>query len=215
MRQVLVVVQVALSLHRPDRRRTLPAGTAARAANRHQLETRGVLVMNFNLLREGYTPERAQVFFDRLVEKAAALPGVQAAAIAQTPPLGGGFSRTVFPEGADTTTTGRVLVQVNTVGTGYFQTIGVPILADVTSRAPTRIWRPRSSSSTKRWRSSSGREKSRWASGSSSSATRTTRRSSASSRDSSPSGHGIRQNYMYQPLPPRTTRRNPARALGG
>src|SRR4029453_17445999 len=32
------------------------------------------------------------------------------------------------PEGADTTTTGRILVQVNTVGTGYFQTIGIPIV---------------------------------------------------------------------------------------
>ena len=35
-----------------------------------------------------------------------ALPGVQGAAIAQVPPLAGGFARSVFPEGADTTTTG-------------------------------------------------------------------------------------------------------------
>src|SRR4029453_7718501 len=32
------------------------------------------------------------------------------------------------PEGADTTTTGRILGQVNTVGRGYFQTIGIPIV---------------------------------------------------------------------------------------
>ena len=37
--------------------------------------------------------------------------------------------RSVFPEGADTTTRDRILVQVNTVGLGYFQTIGIPIAA--------------------------------------------------------------------------------------
>src|ERR1700730_8829441 len=46
----------------------------------------------------------------------------------QVPPLAGGLARSVFPEGADTTTTGRILVQVNTVGTGYFRTIGIPIV---------------------------------------------------------------------------------------
>jgi ABC-type antimicrobial peptide transport system permease subunit len=68
------------------------------------------------------------VFLERLVEKAAALPGVQSAAIAQVPPLAGGLARSVFPEGADTTTTGRILVQVNTVGEGYFRTIGIPLV---------------------------------------------------------------------------------------
>jgi predicted permease len=128
LRQLLVVVQVALSLMA-----LIAAGLFLRELRHAQqietgFETRGVLVMDFNLLREGYTPERGQVFFDRLVETAGALPGVQGAAIAQVPPLAGGFARSVFPEGADTTTTGRILVQVNSVGTGYFQTIGIPIV---------------------------------------------------------------------------------------
>ena len=128
LRQLLVVVQVALSLMA-----LIAAGLFLRELRHAQqidtgFETRGVLVMEFNLLREGYTPERGQVFFDRLVEKAGALPGVQGAAIAQVPPLAGGFARSVFPEGADTTTTGRILVQVNSVSTGYFQTIGIPIV---------------------------------------------------------------------------------------
>ena len=128
MRQILVVAQVALSLIA-----LIAAGLFLRELRHAQqidtgFETRGVLVMNFNLLREGYTPDRGQVFYDQVVEKAAALPGVRGAAIAQVPPLAGGFARSVFPEGADTTTTGRILVQVNTVGTGYFQTIGIPIV---------------------------------------------------------------------------------------
>jgi predicted permease len=128
LRQALVVAQVALSLVA-----LVAAAIFLRELrSAHQIdtgfETRGVLVMNFNLLREGYTPERGQVFYDQIVEKTAALPGVRGAAIAQSPPLAGGFARSVFPEGADTTTTGRILVQVNTVGLGYFQTIGIPIV---------------------------------------------------------------------------------------
>ncbi|HTM25997.1 MAG TPA: ABC transporter permease [Vicinamibacterales bacterium] len=128
MRQVLVVVQVALSLMA-----LIAAGLFLRELRHAQeidtgFETRGVLVMNFNLLREGYTPERGTVFYDQIVQKAAALPGVSSAAIAQAPPLAGGLARSVFPEGADTTTTGRILVQVNTVGLGYFQTIGIPLV---------------------------------------------------------------------------------------
>ena len=128
MRQLLVVAQVALSLIA-----LIAAGLFLRELRHAQqidtgFETKGVLVMNFNLLREGYTPERGQVFYDQIVEKAAALPGVRGAAIAQVPPLAGGFARSVFPEGADTTTTGRILVQVNTVGLGYFQTIGIPLV---------------------------------------------------------------------------------------
>ena len=128
LRQALVVVQVALSLIA-----LIAAGLFLRELRSAQridtgFETRGVLVMNFNLLREGYTAERGATFYDQIVERAGGLPGVQGAAIAQSPPLAGGFARSVFPEGADTTTTGRILVQVNTVGTGYFQTIGIPLV---------------------------------------------------------------------------------------
>ena len=127
LRQLLVVSQVALSLLS-----LIAAGLFLRDLQHAQridpgFETRGVLVMTFNLAREGYTPERGQVFYDQIAERAAALPGVRGAAIAQTPPLAGGLLRSVFPEGADTTTKERVLVQVNTVGLGYFQTIGIPL----------------------------------------------------------------------------------------
>ncbi|PYR88009.1 MAG: permease [Acidobacteria bacterium] len=127
LRQILVVAQVAASLVA-----LVAAGLFLRDLRYAQqidpgFETNGVLVMNFNLGREGYTPERGQVFFDQITERAAALPGVKGAAIAENPPLAGGFLRSVFPEGADTTTKDRVLVQVNTVGVGYFQTIGIPI----------------------------------------------------------------------------------------
>ncbi len=128
LRRVLVVLQVAASLIS-----LIAAGLFLRDLRHAEridpgFVTDGVLVMNFNLGREGYTPERGQVFYDQIAERAAALPGVRGAAIAQNAPLAGGFLRSVFPEGSDTTTKDRILVQVNTVSVGYFQTIGIPIV---------------------------------------------------------------------------------------
>ena len=128
LRQALVVVQIALSVV------SLVAGGLFLRDLRHAqaidpgFVTNGVLVANFNLNREGYTPERGAVFHDRVMERLRAVPGVQNAAIAQNPPLAGGLLRSVLMEGADTTTKDRVLVQVNTVSLGYFQTMGIPVL---------------------------------------------------------------------------------------
>ena len=128
LRQGLVVAQVALSLMS-----LIAAGLFLRSLRHQQqidpgFQTSGVLIVNFNLARSGYTPDRGQVFYDQLVDRVAALPGVVHAAIASGPPLAGGLARSVFPEGMDTTTRDRVLVQVNAVGVGYFDTIGVPVL---------------------------------------------------------------------------------------
>ena len=127
IRQLLVVSQVALSLIS-----LVAAGLFLRGLNDARridpgFETSGVLVMTFNLGRDGYTPERGQLFYDRSVERASALPGVAHASIAQNAPLAGGLLRSVFPEGQDTTTRDRVLVQVNSIGSGYFATLGIPL----------------------------------------------------------------------------------------
>ncbi len=128
LRQVLVVSQIALSLVS-----LVAAAVFLRSLTRAErtdtgFETRGVLVMNFNLGREGYTPDRGQIFYEQAAERIAALPGVTRAAIAQNAPLAGGLLRSVFPEGVDTTTRDRILVQVNSVSGGYFDTIGIPLL---------------------------------------------------------------------------------------
>ncbi len=107
LRQALVVVQVALSLIS-----LVAAGLFLRSLRESQridpgFETRGVLVMNFNLRREGYTPERGQVFYEQIVERAAALPGVQARGDgAESRRSPAGSRAACSPKGADTTTTG-------------------------------------------------------------------------------------------------------------
>jgi predicted permease len=128
LRQVLVVAQIALSLVSLIAAAVFLRSLMSARATDTGFETSGVLVMNFNLGREGYTPERGQVFYEQAATRVAALPGVRHAAVAQNAPLGGGFLRSVFPEGQDTTTRDRVLVQVNSVSVGYFETIGIPLL---------------------------------------------------------------------------------------
>jgi predicted permease len=128
LRQSLVVVQIALSLVS-----LVAAGIFLQSLTRTErtntgFETSAVLVMNFNLGREGYTPERGQVFYDQAAARVATLPGVRHASIAQNAPLAGGFLRSVFPEGQDTTTRDRILVQVNSVSPGYLETLGIPLL---------------------------------------------------------------------------------------
>jgi predicted permease len=127
-RQVLVMLQVAMSLTA-----LIAAGLFLRdlvSAQRIDpgFETSGVLIATINVGREGYTQERAELFYDQVTDKVAALPGVAGAALAQNPPLAGGFLRSVFPEGADTTTKDRILIQVNDVTPGYLQTIGIPLV---------------------------------------------------------------------------------------
>jgi predicted permease len=128
LRQLLVVAQVALSLVSLVAAAVFLESLRRSASTDPGFETTGVLVMNFNLGREGYTEERGQLFYQQAAESIAGLPGVQAAAVAQNPPLAGGFLRSVFPEGQDTTTRERILVPVNSVGVGYFEAIGIPLL---------------------------------------------------------------------------------------
>jgi macrolide transport system ATP-binding/permease protein len=128
LRKGLVVSQVALSLVA-----LVAAGLFLRSLRQTQnidpgFETDGVLMAVFNLGREGYTPERGQLFYRQIVERVQGLPGVRSACIAQGPPFGNqGIARSVFLEGRETSERDRILVQVHPVGPGYFRTLGIPI----------------------------------------------------------------------------------------
>jgi predicted permease len=128
MRKALVVSQVALSLVA-----LIAAGLFLRSLRQAEavepgFETDRVLVMSFNLGREGYTPERGLLFYQEVAERTAGLPAVRSAAVAQNSPFTGGFSRSVFFEHDDTTTRDRVLIQRTAVTPGYFEAMGIPIV---------------------------------------------------------------------------------------
>lgn len=64
-----------------------------------------------------------------MLDRARAVPGVAAAAVASTAPLTPPFQRSVFPEGQENVTAGRgVLVFSNIVMPGYFETVRTPLV---------------------------------------------------------------------------------------
>ena len=98
-------------------------------------------------VNNGYEPSESLALFVRAEEELAALPGVESATAGLVPLIAGsnwGGSLTVegFDAGPDTDTNSRF----NAVGPGYFQTVGIPLLAgreftaaDITDRPKVAI----------------------------------------------------------------------------
>ncbi|HUK91032.1 MAG TPA: ABC transporter permease [Blastocatellia bacterium] len=129
LRKALIVVQVSLSVIS-----LIGAGLFIRSLQRAQqidpgFTTSNLLLLTFDIGREGYSPARGQMFYRQAVDGVRAVGGVRAAAIASNAPFGGGFARSVFLEGQEPGVNGRgVLVQVNDIGGGFFDTAGVSLL---------------------------------------------------------------------------------------
>jgi predicted permease len=130
-RHVLVVGQVALStvaligaglfLRSLDNARRIDPGfDAAKLA-----------VLSFDLASRGLPLDAAVARQREILERVRSFPLVERATLANaTPLLAGGFARTVFQEGQDTSDAraGR-FVQISVVADDYFETLGVPIVA--------------------------------------------------------------------------------------
>ncbi|MBA3320226.1 MAG: ABC transporter permease [Pyrinomonadaceae bacterium] len=89
-----------------------------------------VQLVSFDLRTQGYDKTKGQGFYRQLVERAAALPGVEAVSLASMIPLNGntrmeGINVVGFepPEGSST-----FQIDVNTVDAGYFETVQIPIM---------------------------------------------------------------------------------------
>jgi len=129
LRKALVVVQVALSLFA-----LITAGLFVRSLQKAQavnpgFNTENMLLMAFDLGREGYNEDQGRNFHRQLVEGVGAITGVRSIAIARDRPFGGGFQRSVFIEGQEPGPGGRgVLVQTNNIGLKFFDTMGIAML---------------------------------------------------------------------------------------
>lgn len=129
LRQALVVAQVALSLVA-----LVSAGLFIRSlqnalAVNPGFITENVLLLSFNLAREGYSDEQGKQFQREMIERVHALPGVEAASFAQNRLLAPTILRTTFIEGRETEDDGHgISVRVNNVDHDFFTTIGIPIL---------------------------------------------------------------------------------------
>lgn len=93
---------------------------------------KGVLLVSLNPELVGYDEERTKDFFNRIVERAGSLPGVQAASVARLIPLGDNSSSSspILKEGETLApgSAGRDIMN-NVVSPGSFQTLQLPILA--------------------------------------------------------------------------------------
>ena len=94
------------------------------------LNAENVVVFRVSPELNGYTPERSKQLFERLEDELAALPGAIGVANSRVALLAGNnWANSVsvegFKAGPDTDTDSRF----NSVGPGYFSTLGIPLLA--------------------------------------------------------------------------------------
>jgi putative ABC transport system permease protein len=130
LRQGLVVVEVALAVVL-----LVAAGLLIRTFVRliqvpTGFDSRGVLTMEIALPPSGYSAGAAVGFFESLLARVEALPGVEAAGATSGLPLAGGENLVlVTPEGAPPPEPGREIVtDYRAVTAGYFETLRIPLV---------------------------------------------------------------------------------------
>jgi putative ABC transport system permease protein len=130
-RRALIVAEVALSL-------MLLMGAGVMLRSLHALRTVDtgidadhVLKMEVNLPDTRYPqPAQRRAFYDALIERVRALPGVTAAGLADTLPVtGGGSVQSLVVEGRpELKPSEQPTVAMRGVSAGYFKAMGIPIL---------------------------------------------------------------------------------------
>ncbi len=129
-RSLLVVAEIALALVA-----LVGAGLFVRSMQNAQhvdpgFESNNLFVFAFDLGALHYDEDRGQQYFRAAIERAESSPGVASATIASNFPLGGGFARTVFPEGEDEASGYRgTLTQLNDIAPNFFKTLRIPLVS--------------------------------------------------------------------------------------
>lgn len=129
-RSALVVIEIALALVA-----LVGAGVFIRSMEKAQsvetgFESKDLFVFAFDLGALHYDEGRGMQFVRTAIERAEASPGVAAATVASNFPLGGGFARTVFPEGKDEASGYRgTLTQLDDIAPNYFKTLRIPVVS--------------------------------------------------------------------------------------
>lgn len=130
VRGALVVVQVALSLVL-----VIGAGLFLRSLARLKsidpaLSTSRVVAATLNLTLRGYDEARGARFYDEVVQRVGALPGVESASLAYVLPVtAGGIRMDVQGASVKPRVEGMVGVDVIPVSPAFFRTVAVPLVA--------------------------------------------------------------------------------------
>jgi predicted permease len=130
LRKALVVAQVALSLLL-----LIGAGLFIRSVNKLMtvdlgFRTEQVLSFSLDPGLNGYTNARARALYETLLVRLRETPGVESASFsAVSLMVGGSWDQWVTVEGYKTAETETIDPYFNAISPGYFQTLGIPMLA--------------------------------------------------------------------------------------
>jgi len=144
LRSMLVVGQVAVGVVV-----LAAAGMFLRSTQRASkldlgFRTDGLLLASLSLGDQGYDRARSHGFADRLVERTAALPGVQDVALARRTPIGYNNSiDRVEPEGGMASGDANLTAFTNEVSAGYFGVMGIGLVSGRTFGAADDSLAPR------------------------------------------------------------------------
>ena len=131
LRSILVVLQIALSVVV-----LIAGGLLVRTSQRLQSMNPGfnpnnALMASFDVGLQGYDQPRGEQFYQQVLDRVNALPGVKSAAITSYIPLSLNYSSSsIFIEGQPAERGANApTAMVGSVGTGYFETLNTPIVA--------------------------------------------------------------------------------------
>jgi macrolide transport system ATP-binding/permease protein len=138
LRGILVAAQVALSLVLLTAAITVAGAMRRALAADPVAQPQNILLGSLDLTIQGYSAEKGEGFYDTLLQRLQALPGVASASLAFTvPPEESPTRRSIFYPGQDPSPEllqGRefeagIRVDSNSVSPGFFRTLGIPLLA--------------------------------------------------------------------------------------
>ena len=130
LRNGLILVQVALSLPLLFTAALLVRTLQNLRAVDTGFNKENVLFASVNPALNGYTPERSANFFNELLARTRALPGVKYASLASDSPLSGSFDRYgIVVEGYTPREGERLGTDVTIVSPDYFKTLSIPLVA--------------------------------------------------------------------------------------
>jgi predicted permease len=131
LRGIMVAAQLALSLVL-----LVAAGLFARTLQsalrtNHGFDPDGVLVLELNLRLNGYDEKRGHAYYEQLLNRVRATPGIESAALATVIPLGFSWDQTRVRVKGHEPPQGEpgFAVGYNVVSPGYFETIRMPLVA--------------------------------------------------------------------------------------
>jgi predicted permease len=132
----LIVAQVTLSLVLLTLAGLLVRTLENLRAQDMGLNRSNVLLVNTNPKFAGYQPERLNALYERILSRIDALPGVRSASMSGSAPLSrGSWGSPIDMDGRRTPPTEDISTGLNRVTTGYFETMGIPLLRGRTIEA--------------------------------------------------------------------------------